>query len=323
MISLLLAAFSEQAYNAAVFTPSSSLNMEDKMKVSARVFTLLGLMALALFVAMPHQQAVANDAQIDRIVRSGNTIVNLDTMEVTFLGADAVAPAAPAAEVLQNPGFETGVLAPWYTTNNQWSVINSGCQSGSYCATDIGNYWIQQDFAGIPGTQITSIAFWSRQPEAAIQAVDLLYSDGTYYENIVFPTADWQRFDVTSWLDPNKTLTGIRLWGYSGGGGDPDVTVIDNVSVIGGCSPVSTSVTLSPNLSLSVSTGDTNKYWLVRLYFANGTSQTAVQTGLPACFSNTFNTNYVPTNPPVTSICSFVYDPAVPGVVAQNCAPVP
>lgn len=55
------------------------------MKVSARVFTLLGLMALALFVAMPHQQAVANDAQIDRIVRSGNTIVNLDTMEVTFL----------------------------------------------------------------------------------------------------------------------------------------------------------------------------------------------------------------------------------------------
>lgn len=294
------------------------------MKYSAKVFALLGLLALALFVAMPHQQAAANDAQTDRIVRSGNTIVNLDTMEATFLGAEVASPATPTAEVLQNPGFETGALAPWYTTNNQWSVINSGCQSGAYCATDIGNYWIEQDFAGIPGTQITSITFWSRQPEAAIQAFDLMYSDGTYYENIVSPTATWQQFDVTSWLDPNKTLTGIRLWGYSGGGGDPDVTVIDNVSVVtASCGSPSTSVNLNPNLSLSVATGDTTKYWLVRLYFANGTFQTAVQTGLPACFTNTFNTNYIPTNPPVTSICSFVYDAAVPGVVAQNCVPVP
>ena len=91
----------------------------------------------------------------------------------------------------------------------------------------------------------------------------------------------------------------------------------------GGCGPAATSVSLNPNLSLSVTTGNNNLYWLVRLYFANGTSQTAVQTGLPSCFSNTFNTNYVPTNPPVTSICSFLYDPSVPGVVAQNCAAVP
>jgi hypothetical protein len=91
----------------------------------------------------------------------------------------------------------------------------------------------------------------------------------------------------------------------------------------GGCGPAATNVALNPALSLSVTTGNTNLYWLVRLYFANGTSQTAVQTGLPSCFSNTFNTNYVPTNPPVTSICSFLYDPALPGVVAQSCAPVP
>ncbi|MCA9937092.1 MAG: hypothetical protein KC418_00505 [Anaerolineales bacterium] len=91
----------------------------------------------------------------------------------------------------------------------------------------------------------------------------------------------------------------------------------------GGCAPVSTNVGLNPNLSLSVSTGDTNKYWLVRFYFANGTSNTVLQTGLPGCFNQTFNTQYVPTNPPITSICSFVYDPAVPGVVAQNCKPVP
>lgn len=89
------------------------------------------------------------------------------------------------------------------------------------------------------------------------------------------------------------------------------------------CPGPSTDVALNPNLALSVATGSTVKYWLVRFYFANGTSQNVLQTGLPACFSNTFNTNYVPVNPPVTAICSFVYDPAVPGVVAQDCAPVP
>lgn len=89
------------------------------------------------------------------------------------------------------------------------------------------------------------------------------------------------------------------------------------------CPPASTDVSLNPNLALSVATGNTVKYWLVRFYFANGTSQNVLQTGLPACFSNTFNTNYIPANPPVTSICSFVYDPAVPGVVAQDCVPVP
>lgn len=89
------------------------------------------------------------------------------------------------------------------------------------------------------------------------------------------------------------------------------------------CQPPSTDVALNPNLALSVSTGNTVKYWLVRFYFANGTSQNVLQTGLPACFSNTFNTNYVPVNPPVTAICSFVYDPAVPGVVAQDCVAVP
>ncbi len=91
----------------------------------------------------------------------------------------------------------------------------------------------------------------------------------------------------------------------------------------GGCAPLSTDVSLNPAVSLSVSVGNTNKLWMVRLYFANGTSNTIIQTGLPACFNQTFNTPFVPTNPPITSICSFVYDPTVPGVVAQDCAAVP
>lgn len=89
------------------------------------------------------------------------------------------------------------------------------------------------------------------------------------------------------------------------------------------CAPASTDAALNPNLSLSVSAGSNNVVWLVRFYFANGTSQNVLQTGLPACFSQTFNTNYIPTNPPITSICSFIYDPTVPGVIAQDCVAVP
>ena len=90
-----------------------------------------------------------------------------------------------------------------------------------------------------------------------------------------------------------------------------------------GCAPASTDVSIAPNVSLSVSAGSSNVYWLVRFYFANGSSSTVIQTGLPACYSNTFNTNFVPTNPPIASICSFLYDPALPGIVAQSCVPVP
>ena len=89
------------------------------------------------------------------------------------------------------------------------------------------------------------------------------------------------------------------------------------------CQPVGTDVSLNPGLSVSISTGATSKYWLVRFYFANGTSLAMLQTGLPACYNWAFNTPYVPTNPPITSICSFVYDPAVPGVVAQDCVAIP
>ncbi|MCA9940618.1 MAG: hypothetical protein KC418_18400 [Anaerolineales bacterium] len=89
------------------------------------------------------------------------------------------------------------------------------------------------------------------------------------------------------------------------------------------CPPPGTNVTLNPNLVLSVSTGNTPKFWLVRFYLATGSFANVVTTGLPGCFANTFNTNYIPANPPVTAICSFVYDPALPGVVAQKCVPVP
>ncbi len=63
-------------------------------------------------------------------------------------------------EVLENPGFETGSLPPW-TTNN-WVVDTIYPHSGTYCACDVGNFWIDQTFDSVPGSEVQSITFWSR-----------------------------------------------------------------------------------------------------------------------------------------------------------------
>jgi hypothetical protein len=160
---------------------------------------------------------------------SGSFVV--EDGEVSRLTAVSGRPVAAGhdLEVLLNPGFESGQLPPW-TTNN-WVVDDKYPHSGTYCAADVGNYWIEQTFDSVPGSEVQSITFWSRQPESAIQAVYLKYGDGTRDQVIVYPTASWTLMDVTSMLNPAKVVVGIRIWGYSGGGPDPDSTYIDDVSI--------------------------------------------------------------------------------------------
>ncbi len=162
------------------------------------------------------------------IFQSGNLRIDSDSAEKVNPPVINSYPA-PLSELLANPGFESGSLPPWYT--EVWSVVTDSPHAGAYCAFDEGNNWIRQDFAGVAVADITSVTFWSRQPEEAISQVVLFYSDGTSSADIVWPTANWQQFDVTSWLTPGKTLTGIKIWGYVGGGALPDYTYIDDVSI--------------------------------------------------------------------------------------------
>ena len=95
-----------------------------------------------------------------------------------------------------------------------------------------GNNWIRQDFAPINTASVQSITFWMRQPEAQISAFDLFYSDLTFDEDIWFVPTTWAQQDITSFLRPaGNILTGIRLWGYSGGPQGPDETFLDDVSI--------------------------------------------------------------------------------------------
>jgi hypothetical protein len=180
--------------------------------------TAIALMALVGLLA-------ASGAHAQRIAQSGSIIMDLDQTERT----PSDTPFPVPGNILDNPGFEDGVLTPW-TTNN-WQVTSADAQSGMYSAEDIGNYWIRQDFDPVAVSEVISVTFWSKQPEAAIQAFDLFYSATDYDEFVVFPNPDWGFFDMTANLRPAGSLEAIRLWGYSGGGPDPDLTRIDDIAV--------------------------------------------------------------------------------------------
>jgi hypothetical protein len=178
----------------------------------------IALLALVLLLS-------ASLAQAERIAQSGSYIVDLDRVERENGEAALVLPT----NVLANPGFETGALPPW-TTNN-WSVTGADAYTGEYCVEDIGNFWVRQDFDPVDVSDINSITLASRQPEASIQAVDLYYSATDFDEFLVFPVAELMVFDVTSELRAVGSLVAIRIWGYSGGGPDPDLTRVDDVVI--------------------------------------------------------------------------------------------
>jgi len=158
------------------------------------------------------------------LVSMGVVTILVAVAAVLFVGT------AEAAEVLTNPGFESGAFSPW-TTDGTWTIETNNCHSGSYCASDVGNYYIQQTFPGTPTDSISSITFWMRQPQSGASMVLLFYTDSTSsYFNNLYPTASWTKYDVTSALVPGKTLNRMQIWGYIGLPA-PDVTVLDDVSI--------------------------------------------------------------------------------------------
>jgi hypothetical protein len=175
--------------------------------------------ALALLLALPASA---------ELVRSGQFI-----MEWTDggMGGGDGGDMGDRTQVLSNDGFESGSLPPW--TTNGWSATTADAHSGSYSATDVGNYWIMQSFTPIDVNQVNSVGFWSRQPEVAIQAVDFFYGAADYDEFLIFPLSTWSYFDVTANLRAAGNLEAIRIWGYSGGGPDEDRTYIDDALVDG------------------------------------------------------------------------------------------
>jgi len=177
-----------------------------------------------------------------QIVQSGSILIDLSEEKKA---APTPGSAGMDDELLVNSGFETGTFDPWYH-DGAWTISTNNPHAGTYCAYDVGNHWLRQDITPTPASEIVSATLWCRQPEEAISAIDFFYSTGSYSEDLIWPTATWQQYDVTGFIEPGQTVVAIRVWGYSGGGPDPDETFFDDVSIqtLGG--PPDVTVVLDP-----------------------------------------------------------------------------
>jgi hypothetical protein len=164
---------------------------------------------------------------------------------VKALACAAFIAATPAAatNILDNSGFETGSLTPWYQANDfsggtDWFVTDADSHTGTFSAEDTGNKELRQDFAGVLGSTIDQVSFWARHPNEGTNtalAYTFYYSDNTNAEFLVALVGlDWNFFDVTAQLDTTKTLTGFSIYGNSVG--NPPVTRADDfvIDVAGG-----------------------------------------------------------------------------------------
>ncbi len=167
---------------------------------------------------------------VAQTVESGSFQVDLSDIEGP--GPELV-PHTPEGTVnaLMNPGFESGSLDPW--TSTDWFVTNDDSNSGTYSAEVIGNFRVCQTFPAVDVSEVSSITFYSMQPEGvALQAVDLFYEgEGSDQFLDSGPGVDWTLIDVTGDLRGSGSLNQICVWGYSGGGAGPDVTRLDDVTV--------------------------------------------------------------------------------------------
>lgn len=147
------------------------------------------------------------------------------------------ATGAQADNLLVNPGFETGALAPWalgpsFSGGVDWAVTSTDAHSGTYSAIDTGNKELLQMIAGVSGSLVTEVSFWQKHPDGGSlpSYVEIFYSDATSSSTIVYTdSAEWTFFNVTSLVNPSKTVTGLGIYGYCCAGSS--MTLLDDLKI--------------------------------------------------------------------------------------------
>ena len=164
---------------------------------------------------------------------------------VTLVWVALGVPPALALNILMNPNFEAGGLAPWFQDGNlspiepeDWNVTGVDAHSGAFSATVVENKEIRQNFAPVSTDDVVEISFWLKQPElpsVELSFVSVFYDDGSS-DGHTFISGDrdqqrWAFFDVTSLLDAGKNLTGFSVFGYTGDSPGEHRTFLDDVKI--------------------------------------------------------------------------------------------
>ena len=168
----------------------------------------------------------------------------ISALVTLFWVAVGVSPAL-AVNILMNPSFETGGLAPWFQDRNfrptepeDWNVTGADAHFGAFSATVVENKEIRQNFAAVPTDDVVEISFWLKQPElpsVELSFVSVFYDDGSA-DGHTFISGDrdqqrWAFFDVTSLLDAGKNLTGFSVFGYTGDSPGEHRTFLDDAKI--------------------------------------------------------------------------------------------
>lgn len=148
---------------------------------------------------------------------------------------------ASADNIVVNPGFESGVLAPWVNTTHacgngchDWMALNSAAEahSGSWVAFTDDNIEIFQALTPTPTNSITAANYWEKQPDGGhISFMEFLYSDGTSSNHVFNVGTDWTHIDALSILTLNKTLVGFGLFGVTNFATPGLRTFLDDVDI--------------------------------------------------------------------------------------------
>lgn len=137
--------------------------------------------------------------------------------------------------IVQNPGFETGELAPWISEQtpepgDPW-VISNLSHSGAFSATVESDETIVQHFADIDTNTIVGVSFWLRNTDMQEAGVNLHYSDGTLSPFVAYLSSlGWEYFDLTRVLQRDKRLSWIQIYGHVYAP-RPNTTYLDDVAV--------------------------------------------------------------------------------------------
>jgi hypothetical protein len=139
---------------------------------------------------------------------------------------------ATGTSIFVNPGFESGSLSPWVTSGA--TISAAAAQSGTYAAQTNGNFFLEQTISPVPVSQLESASFWTWHNANDLPSllVEWQYSDATK-GSMTLTNAQldgWKQIDLLAKLDPNKSLTKLKLWGYAGGGSYLDLARFDSVA---------------------------------------------------------------------------------------------
>jgi hypothetical protein len=136
--------------------------------------------------------------------------------------------SAFAANVLVNPGFETGSLAPWFGNSGAPTVGSTDPHTGVFAAEAFGGDSIRQNFAPIPTSDITEVSVWIKRPPFQFSQYSFYYSDNTSSTHLIQGnSSNYDQFNLTTNLTPGKSLNGFSIFGTSSGPAFLDDFVID------------------------------------------------------------------------------------------------